>query len=79
MLFDKLKTQHPILAQYSQLVSARAKSVGFEAGRLDKLIVQKAKDITGDKALYEQLKGTLPKLAAGLVRRIKEHGIDHER
>lgn len=79
VLFDKLKEEHPILAEYSQLVSARTKAVGFESERLDKAIFQKAKDITGNKALYGQLKQTLPKIVTGLLRRIKEHGIDHER
>ena len=79
VLFDTFKEKHPILAEYSQLVTHRAKAVGLEAGRLDKAIVQKAKDITDNKELYTQLQQILPKITVGLNRRIKGHAMDHER
>ena len=72
-VWNQLKKEFPILADYAQLLNDRRKAPTFKGGQLDKALLIKACEITGNKALFDRLQRELPKITIAIKNRINGH------
>ena len=61
------------MADYAQLLNDRRKAPTFKGGQLDKALLIKACEITGNKALFDRLQRELPKITIAIKNRINGH------
>ncbi len=72
-VFNQLKKEFPVLADYPQLLNEHCKTSQFKRKTLDKLLLIKTHEIVGNKLLYERLQQDLPKFAITIKNQTKGH------